>query len=52
MNLVPARETSVMDSTDKALISLSLTRKHFQMLQADTQRVPQTLKGQFKTTAA
>ena len=50
--LVSARETAVMDYTDKALASLSLTRKHFQMVQADTQRVLETLRSQFKTKGA
>jgi HD-like signal output (HDOD) protein len=46
--LVSGTETSVMDNTDFALTSLSLTRKHFQMVQADTKRVLETLAGQFK----
>lgn len=46
--LVSGTEVSVMDNTDFALTSLSLTRKHFQMVQADTKRVLETLAGQFK----
>jgi|APLak6261678615_1056124.scaffolds.fasta_scaffold00970_4 HD-like signal output (HDOD) protein len=48
MALVSARETSDMDTTDFALSALSLTRKHFQMVQADTRRVLETLAAQFK----
>jgi len=42
-------ETSQMDATDAALSSLGLTRTHFQMVQADTRPVLQTLSAQFKT---
>lgn len=42
-------ETSQMDTTDEALQALGLTRTHFQMVQADTRPVLQTLSAQFKT---
>lgn len=42
-------EAPSMDVTDDALKVLSLTRKHFQMVQADTRPVLQTLSAQFKT---
>ena len=42
------RETTSMDVTDDALQGLSLTRTHFQMVQADARKVLDTLKGHFK----
>jgi HD-like signal output (HDOD) protein len=45
--MVCAREESMMDNTDTALASLALTRKHFDMVKADTKPVLQTLAGQF-----
>lgn len=36
------------DATDDALKALNLTRRHYQMVQADTKRVLETLAGQFK----
>jgi len=41
-------ELSSMDITDDALMALGLTRKHFQMVQADTKRVLEPLSAQFK----
>lgn len=43
-----AREVSSRDETDRALKVLDLTPRHYEQVQKDTQRVLETLAGQFK----
>jgi HD-like signal output (HDOD) protein len=45
--LAPPLETPTPRQVARALESLSLTPKHYQILQADTARVLETLRGQF-----
>lgn len=43
-------EVSSRDETERALKTLDLTQRHYELVQKDTQRVLETLAGQFKAT--
>ncbi|MBL8910509.1 MAG: HDOD domain-containing protein [Archangium sp.] len=45
----PGAESSSRDETERALKVLDLTQRHYELVQKDTQRVLETLAGQFKT---